>query len=200
MKANKKYKHTLIINSMAGPGAGKSTFSGGLFNLLKERGYNVEYVQEFAKTLTWEKNYEALSHQCYVTGVQQYTQNMLLGQVEAIITDSPILIGLLYYNEPNIKIHKAFHDYIVESFKAQNNLTYFIERTKEYNPSGRNQTEDEAIEIDKKVVRLLNNNNIPYTTITGNRQGLEAAYTSVAYALDAERQCALEQSRRNENE
>ena len=185
--SKKVYKKTLVINAMAGPGSGKSTFSGGLFNLLKESGYNVEYVQEFAKTLTWEKNYEALKHQCYVTGTQQYTQNMLVGQVEAVITDSPILIGLMYYQEPNMGIHKAFTDYIVESFKAQNNLTFYIERLKEYNPSGRNQTEDEAKEIDKRTLRLLNNHNIPYTTITGNRSGLEVAYGMVKTILDENR-------------
>lgn len=188
----KTYKNTLIIGAVAGPGAGKSTFSGGLFNILKEEGYNVEYVQEFAKTLTWEKNYEALKHQCYVTGTQQYAQNMLLGQVEAIITDSPILVGLMYYDEKNPQIRKAFTDYIVESFKAQNNLTFYIKRLKEYNPSGRNQSEDEAKEIDDRVLSLLNNYDIPYTSITGNRDGLIGAFGMVTKILD--------ENRRKENE
>lgn len=183
----KTYKNTLVINAIAGPGAGKSTFSGGLFNILKEEGYNVEYVQEFAKTLTWEKNYEALKHQCYVTGTQQYAQNMLLGQVEAIITDSPILVGLMYYDEQNIRIRKAFTDYIVESFKAQNNLTFYIKRLKEYNPSGRNQSEDEAKEIDERVMSLLNNHDIPYTSIRGNRDGLIGAFGMVTKILDENR-------------
>ena len=30
----------------------------------------------------------------------------MLGQVEAIITDSPIITGLMYYKEPNQKIRK----------------------------------------------------------------------------------------------
>ena len=172
---------------MAGPGAGKSTFAGGMFNLLKESGYNVEYVQEFAKTLTWEKNHQALSHQSYVTGTQQYMQNMLVGQVEAVITDSPILIGLMYYGEKNKKIRKAFTDYVVESFKAQNNITFYIKRLKEYNPSGRNQSEDEAKKIDKRTLRLLNDFNIPYTTTDGNRDGLIKAFDTVRNILDANR-------------
>ncbi len=187
MTVKKIYKKTLVVGSVSGPGAGKSTFSGGIFNLLKEAGYNVEYVQEFAKTLTWEKNCEALKHQCYVTGTQQYMQNMLIGQVEAVITDSPILVGLMYYNEKNIRIQKAFMDYVVESFKSQNNLTFYIERLKEYNPSGRNQTEDEAKEIDKRIHTLLNIYDIPYTTITGNRSGLETAFGMIKNILDENR-------------
>jgi nicotinamide riboside kinase len=187
MKVKKEYKHTLVINALAGPGSGKSTFSGGIFNLLKESGYNVEYVQEFAKTLTWEKNFEALKHQCYVTGTQQYMQNMLIGQVEAVITDSPILVGLMYYDEQNPRIRKAFTDYIVESFKEQNNLTFFIDRLKEYNPSGRNQSEEEAKEIDKRMLNLLRKYKIDYTTIMGNRSGLEEAFGIVRNILDENR-------------
>jgi hypothetical protein len=93
----------------------------------------------------------------------------------------------MYYGEQNMRIRKAFTDYIVESFKAQNNLTFYIERLKEYNPSGRNQSEDEAKEIDKRVYSLLNDNDIPYTTITGNRSGLEVAYGMVKTILDENR-------------
>lgn len=117
---------------------------------------------------------------------------MLLGQVEAIITDSPILVGLMYYDEKNPVIKKAFTDYIVESFKAQNNLTFYIKRLKEYNPSGRNQSEEEAKEIDDRVMSLLNNYDIPYTSIRGNRDGLIGAFGLVTKILD--------ENRRKENE
>lgn len=170
---------SLVINMLAGPGTGKSTMAGGIFNKLKTNGYNVEYVQEFAKTLTWEKNFLALSNQFYVSGVQKYTQDMLLGQVDAIITDSPIIIGLMYYKEKNKKIKKAFETFIVESFKAQNNINFFLNRTKKYNPSGRNQTLEEAIEIDNKIKQFLTDLDIPFTIVDGNNKGLKQAYNEV---------------------
>lgn len=170
---------SLVIGAVAGPGSGKSTFSGGVFNVLKEKGYNVEYVQEFAKSLTWEKNFEALKHQEYVTCTQQYMQNVLNSQVQAIITDSPIIIGLMYYQEKNKKIRNAFTKYILESFKSQNNLTFFIERVKKYNPIGRNQTEEEAIKIDNKILDFLKSYNIPYISIPGSRKGLNQAITII---------------------
>lgn len=170
------YKKTLIINALASPGSGKSTLCGGLFNLLKTNNYDVEYVQEFAKTLTWEKNYLALSHQSYVSGCQMYVQNMLIGQVQAVITDSPILLGLMYYREKNTKIRKAFTDFIIESFKAQNNLNLFIERKKEYNPNGRSQTVEESDEISKHIKKMLKKYDIPYISVEGNNEGLGVAY------------------------
>lgn len=175
--------NTLIINLFAGPGSGKSTMAGGLFNILKTEDHNIEYVQEFAKTLTWEKNHIALSHQFYVSAVQDYTQNMLLGQVEAVITDSPILLGLLYYKEPNTRIAYHFTRLLLERFNAQNNINFFIKRKKKYNPIGRNQTEDESIQIDKNIEKLLLQNKIPYHIVEGNDSGKNIAYSLIIERL-----------------
>ena len=183
----KKYTNTVIIGAFAGPGCGKSTFCGNVFGQLKQMGYNVEYVQEFAKTLTWEKNFEALKHQPYVTGVQQYSQNMLLGQVEAVITDSPLLIGLMYYQEPDMRVKEAFEKFVIESFNSQYNMNFLLKRTKEYNTSGRNQTESEAVEIDQRVESLLKNNGIPYTEITGDAAGTAIALKKITEYLDTNR-------------
>jgi nicotinamide riboside kinase len=174
---------SLIVNSFAGPGTGKSTFSGGMFKKLKTAGFNVEYVQEFAKTLTWEKNFEALRHQYYVTGVQMYTQNMLENQVEAIITDSPIIIGLMYNGEKNKKIKNLFNEFVYESFKRQDNINFFLNRVKKYNPKGRTQTLEESIEIDKKIKKYLKNKGIKFIEIDGNDDGLDVAYDLVKERL-----------------
>lgn len=159
---------TLIVNLLGGPGCAKSTTAAGIFNRLKQEHYNVELVQEFAKKLTWEKNFKVLSDQFFVSATQNHMQNILLGQVQAIITDSPIIIGLMYYNEPNKEIYDSFKNFLLATFKAQNNINFYIKRAKKYNPSGRNQTEDEAKEIDVKMKKFLDENNIPYIEIEGN--------------------------------
>jgi hypothetical protein len=174
---------SLIVNFLSGPGVGKSTMAGGIFNRLKTNGYNVEYVQEFAKTLTWEKNFIALSNQFYVSAVQKYTQDMLLGQVDAIITDSPIIIGLMYYKENNKKIKKAFERFIIESFKQQKNINFFLKRTKKYNPIGRNQSLEEAIEIDKRIKKFLDDLDIPFEEVEGNNNGLKIVNERVVTIL-----------------
>lgn len=157
--------------------------AGGVFNMLKTADYNVEYVQEFAKTLTWEKNHVALSNQFYVSGVQNYTQNMLLGQVQAVITDSPTLLGLLYYKEQNSKINNLFYRFMVESFKAQNNMNFFLNRKKKYNPSGRNQTEEESNIIADNMLSLLRVNDIPFDVVDGDDAGKKIIYDKVTERL-----------------
>jgi len=181
---------TFIVNFFAGPGAGKSTMAAGLFNKMKEYNWNVEYVQEFAKQLTWEKNFAALHHQPYVTGTQMYLQNMLLGQVDAVITDSPIIIGLMYLNSKElggIKAAVPFFKFVVESFKSQNNINFFIERSKVYNPIGRSQTEDEAKVIDDKLKNFLKNNDIPFTCVEGNSDGLTKVSEQVLYQISEDK-------------
>ena len=43
-------------------------------------------------------------------------------------------------------------------------LIFFLIRSKEYNPKGRNQTLDEAIAIDSALLGLLQQYSIPYHT------------------------------------
>lgn len=100
-------------------------------------------------------------------------QDMLLNQVDAIITDSPIIIGLMYYNQPNEKIRSAFETFLVETFKDQNNINFFINRVKKYNPKGRNQTEQEAKEIDVTLKSFLKKYNIPFIEVNGDDDGLK---------------------------
>ena len=62
-----------------------------------------------------------------------------------------------------------------EGAKFSNRLDFFIERTKEYNPSGRNQTFEEAKEIDRRI-RELNPN---MQSITGDVDGYTVALNKI---------------------
>lgn len=165
-------KNTLVVNLVGGPGSGKSTSAAGIFYNLKIQHYDVELINEFAKKLTWEENKLALSNQLYTTANQEYKQAICMGKVDAIITDSPIIIGLMYYEEKNIRKKDLFEQFIIESFKLQNNLTFYIERKKKYSTSGRRQTEEEAKQIDIKTKEFLDNNKIVYTSVPGTPDGL----------------------------
>lgn len=185
-------KNTLIVNFLGGAGAGKSTQASGLFYRLKTEGYDCELINEYAKTCTWEKNWTALNNQFLVSAQQNYKQDMLIGQVDAVITDSPILLGLMYYNETDESVRKPFTELLVNLFKRNNNVVFYIERQKKYNPNGRNQTEEEARLIDGKVLELLKNNDIPYTSIKGNPEGLEHLVSIVKGKLEhAQKSCRL---------
>ena len=158
----------LLVNLFAGPGSGKSTTAAGVFSLLKMHDVNCELVTEFAKDLTWEERYKTLEDQYYVWGKQYHKLWRVEDQVDVVITDSPLILGLVYSKDKP----KCFTDMVLDSFNEFDNMNYFITRLKLYNPKGRNQTEDEAKSIDTDVIEILVSNNIDYTSTQGNHSGI----------------------------
>jgi hypothetical protein len=45
---------------------------------------------------------------------------------------------------------------------------FVLKRAKDYNPSGRNQTEEEARQFDSEIQTLLDKKNIKYKIVEGN--------------------------------
>ncbi|MCL2621956.1 MAG: ATP-binding protein, partial [Firmicutes bacterium] len=89
-------KDTLVVNLYGGPGAGKSTNAAALFVELKNRGINCELVREYAKDLVWEERSVEFYDQFTVLGKQVKRVNALIGKVDIIITDSPIILSCHY--------------------------------------------------------------------------------------------------------
>lgn len=156
---------TLIVNLYAGPGTGKSTTAAQVFALLKQMQVNTELCHEFAKDLTWEQRNKALSFQPYVAGKQMYRIWRLFGEVDVVINDSPILLCGYIYGEEGVS--KAFLDHILDIHNSWNTLDIFLDRNpyRKYNTKGRNQTEEEAITVDGKILQMLLTTNTPYEVV-----------------------------------
>ena len=162
-------KKQIVVNLFGGPGSGKSTTAAGVFSMLKLHGINVELVTEFAKDLTWESRHRALENQYYIWGKQYHKLFRVKHQVEVIVTDSPLLLSLLYCGD---SISTYFDGLVNNTFKEFNNVNFFLNRIKEYNPSGRNQTEEEAKEIDTMTKQLLGEVKERFEEVPGDLGGI----------------------------
>lgn len=151
---------TLIVNMLGGPGTGKSTTAAGVFYELKQQGVNAELVTEYAKDLVWGRTTTTLGNQIYVFGKQYHRFWRLQDQVDVVVTDSPLIL-FLHYGE---KQSQTFKDLVLEAWDSMDNLTWFLERVKGYNSSGRVQTESEARAIDGVLKKLLVDNGISHQT------------------------------------
>jgi len=182
---------TLIINFFGSPSAGKSTQAAGLFYKLKMKGTNCELITEYAKDATWEKNFTALENQFFTTANQVYRQERVEGKVDVLITDSPIILGLFYWNPSNKSKYEYFKKFLLEVFFEKNTINVFVRRKHAYSQIGRNQTENEAEDIGDKILSFLDENKIQYFTIDGTPGGLEEVYDSVNIKLNKMKQTRL---------
>jgi tRNA uridine 5-carbamoylmethylation protein Kti12 len=161
---------TKVINLFAGPGAGKSTTAAGLFFHLKSQNIKCELVTEYAKDMTYEKRHNILTDQLYILAKQNRRLSRLVGTVDYIITDSPLIIGLAYVPD---NYFPSFSNLVSEIFNSYDNCNYFIKRNKPYQKYGRNQTEEEAKEKDIFIRNLLMSEALPFKEILGTKEILE---------------------------
>ncbi len=168
----------IVVNLFAGPGSGKSTTCAGVFAKLKLAGVNCEMALEYAKDKVWEESNKVLDDQIYVFGKQLHRIFRLKDKVDVVITDSPILLSIIYDKTRN----KYFSDLVLNQFNNFDNRNYFIERTTVYNPKGRLQTEDEAKEIDKVLLDLLKDCNIEYDSV-GKNEAVDYIFNKIMKEL-----------------
>lgn len=156
-------KNTIVVNLFAGAGAGKSTVMAETFAKLKWNEVDVEMATEFIKEAIWEKRPKIPSNQALIFGEQYYRISRLLGEVDVVITDSPILLSRFYNSDLSVN----FDNHVFDVFNSLNNVNYFIERKKKYNPNGRFQSENEAKALDVVMMEMLDNLSIPYKVVEG---------------------------------
>jgi hypothetical protein len=142
---------TLILNLFGGPGSGKSTTAAAIFAKLKLSGVNCEMALEYAKDRVWEGSGHVLDNQLYVFGKQFHRIWRLLGKVDIVVSDSPLLNSILYYQDEN----PHFPAMVAFEHHRLNNFNVFLQRVKPYNPAGRLQDEAKARELDHRIQEIL---------------------------------------------
>jgi hypothetical protein len=169
-----------VINLFPGPGAGKSNTAGALFAELKYQFYRAEYVQEWAKMATWEKRGETVfKSQQYIWGKQSFSIERVAHQVEFTVTDSPLLLSLVY--PPDDFRLKSFKQVVLEDYNCYDNLNIYLLRDKPYDPVGRSQDEDGARILDEKIMNMLSAQNIPYFTMKFGRENVKQILEIMKY-------------------
>lgn len=168
----------LVVNLCGAPGAGKSTGAAYVFSKLKMQGVNCELVTEYAKDKVWEEDTTALNNQAYVFGHQLFRLTKLEGKVDVAITDSPLLLSLIYNNDKK-RLGEAFNDVVKNCFNSFDNINFFIHRVKPYDPKGRLQTEKESDELSETIRNCFIDNGEEVIEIIGDIIG----YDDIVYTV-----------------
>lgn len=169
---------TKIINLYGAPGSGKSTIASGLFYHMKMAGLNVELIQEYIKSKLFEESPYPFKDQLYVFAKQNKRQRELIGKVDFIITDSPLLMSLVY-NSTEVQL---FNDLVIQYYNQYDNMNFLLKRNHTYHTEGRIQTEHESDVVGEQLEEYLKKYNITYKTLPSNESMyniLQILYSSI---------------------
>lgn len=169
---------TLVVNFFGGPGCGKSTLMAATYAGLKMRGVLAEMAPEFAKDLVWERRYAAMSCQEYVTGEQVWRiERLVMGGVEVVVTDSPILLGAVY--APPVSA-EALGRTLFNAHSRTRSVNLWVRREKPYDPRGRRQSEESARDVDRQITAMLGHYGIRTETVSSTPEGRDRVIETVA--------------------
>lgn len=167
---------TKVVNFVSGAGAGKSLMSAMTFAELKMRHIKAEYVQEYAKTLVWQKKFFELNNQHQVSTEQYRMIKSVDGAVDYIVCDSGLIIGVFYnrYHKTNVCDVQKTEQMLLNKMTEFDNIYIFLERNPEFpfEQEGRMQDEQEAKLIDKQFKNLLEELKLPYKSFLSSRESI----------------------------
>lgn len=168
---------TLIVNLYAGPSAGKSTIAAELFAELKKNHVCCELIQEYAKDRVWEEDYKALECQPFITAKQLMRIHRCLGKVDVLISDSPLLLGLIYgdrYVDDNWK------KWLINLDRQMNTLNWFIYRPLDkFEKEGRIHDFQQSLKKDKEILQMLNDCEVEYSDFFIGKEETKQIYDKI---------------------
>lgn len=133
---------------------------------MKLHHQNVELITEYAKELVYSDRVSFLnSKQEYVFAKQNLRQFILKDKVDWAISDSPLLLSLIYPKIYNTSPGDHFDQYVVETFNQYNNINFFLQRPEVFSEVGRVQNIEESIRVDNLIIDALDKIDVKYETI-----------------------------------
>lgn len=145
------------INLFSGPGVGKSTLAAWLFSQLKmlRPEMQVEQVNEYIKGWAWDKRVPKSWDQFYIFGKQLHAEDKVLRHGVHIVTDSPLLLQIAYMERGGSEFFNECES-ACRKFETQfPSMNILLSRAVPYNPEGRYENLQQAIEMDERIAKLL---------------------------------------------
>ncbi len=168
-----------VINIFGSPGSGKSTLAAGLFFRMKCMRLSVELVTEFAKDLVWDGINPIGFDQSYILASQNHRIQRLDGNVDFVISDSPVLLSHIYGDQTNPFL-KNYIDSLFNQYQSINFLTLLCNS---YEKVGRVHSEEESRTIQEKIIHLTESKNIYLIHIPRRDDVLELDRLITTYIL-----------------
>ena len=154
-----------VINLYGGPGSGKSTTAAGLFYKMKLKHMSVELVSEYAKKLLYANRLDnMLDQQEYIFAKQNAMLHVLRNRVEYVITDSPLLLSLIYASKDWPCVDQ-FKDLVIATYNTYDNVNIVLNRPNTFEKEGRRHSELESKVVDDQVITMIKSCVLDYRVV-----------------------------------
>lgn len=157
-----KKRKTKIIGFYGGPGIGKSTAAWTAAAWLKRRGASVELANEYVKKWVWQNREITPLDELVVLGRQIAEEADLIGKVEYVVTEKPVLLDLAYCRiyQPEcitraVEATIAAHYAHIASLGHQHINVLFKRTAQRYDNRGRFENRKQAQLVDQVAEQAL---------------------------------------------
>jgi ABC-type dipeptide/oligopeptide/nickel transport system ATPase component len=150
----------VCVNLYGSPGSGKSVAATSLFARLKKEHVPTVFVNEYATECVLENNQRALENQLVIWATQQFRIFCGYKSAQITVTDSPLLLGLIYQTDAPV----AMQDVILDHYHRYNNFNIFmtLDTGHPYSLAGRVHSLTESMSIENQLRELLYEHDIPF--------------------------------------
>lgn len=151
---SKAFKSLVVVNMLAGPGAGKTTLALATCAALKRLGVNCELVTEVAKDFIYAQDFDTLQNQPYITTCQFHELYRLTEQVDVVVSDGSLLLGAVYSKE---WVPEPFYACIQGLYELFDNLNFWVQRpaANTYSEVGRVANAEQAAATDAVIQAMM---------------------------------------------
>ena len=144
----------LLINFFGCPHSGKTTIMSGVYTLLKLHDIKCEMANDYPKEIMFEHRLSLLDKQYYIFSKQLKRIEDIYALTDIVLTDSPVLINLIYNKEKNE--NKTLYPLVIEAHNRFNNVNFFIQRTRPIAYGFfKLKSESEIRQIEEDIKRML---------------------------------------------
>lgn len=148
-----------VVQLIGSPASGKSTAAAHLYTALKCRGIDTELSLEYIKPLVYKGIKITPYTQYHIFGHEVEQQASLFNKVSCIISDSSPLLASFYqwYYTKKDTLAGACQDFYktAEERDHVKFLNFFLPHREDYNPNGRIQDKEEALEVERLLKAYL---------------------------------------------
>lgn len=152
-----KPRRTLVVELYAGPSVGKSTVAAHIYAALKSRRVDVELTREYVKAWVRQGREVSALDEYYILGKQTHDESHLLGQVDVVVSDRPVLLSAVYaelYSPRTVRhgVVAAVRSYYEHTAAlGHRRVAIMLPRRHEYVAVGRYEDDEQAQLVDAVV-------------------------------------------------